>query len=75
MIHDQILFFGDSITVGGNDSLGLSWPGRLARGLVTRGGAYVTGYNLGVNGDTSVQIASRWQAEVLARGREETGLL
>jgi len=75
MIHDQILFFGDSITIGGNDSEGLGWPGRLARGLVTRTGDYVTGYNLGVNGDTSVQIAARWQAEVLARGREETGLL
>ncbi len=75
MIHDQILFFGDSITIGGNDSEGLGWPGRLARGLVTRSGDYVTGYNLGVNGDTSVQIAARWQAEVAARGREKTGLL
>jgi acyl-CoA thioesterase-1 len=75
MIHDQILFFGDSITIGGNDSEGLSWPGRLARGLVTHNGDYVTGYNLGVNGDTSVQIATRWQAEVLARSRKETGLL
>ncbi len=75
MIHSHILFFGDSITIGGNDGEGLGWPGRLARDLVTSGGDYVTGYNLGVNGDTSVQIAARWQDEALARSRETPGLL
>jgi acyl-CoA thioesterase-1 len=75
MQHNHILFFGDSITIGGNDSEGLGWPGRLARDCFTRNGDYVTGYNLGVNGDTSVQIAARWKAETQARARETLGLL
>lgn len=74
MKYDRILCFGDSITLGANDSEGLGWPGRLARSL-NEGGHTIAVYNLGVNGDTSSDIAVRWQAEALARGRNQNGLL
>lgn len=69
MNPDRICFFGDSITVGYNDAEGLSWPGRLCRGLVS-GMKSVTCYNLGVNGDTSRDIGARWRRETEARSRE-----
>ncbi len=74
MNFERIFCFGDSITLGCNDSRGLGWPGRLCRGL--RCGAYsVAAYNLGVNGDTSVNVAARWRAEAEARSRNSPGLL
>jgi len=74
MKFDRIFCFGDSITLGYNDSTGLGWPGRLGRGLVHDGGS-VAVYNLGVNGDTSLDIAARWRNEVEARSRDTTGLM
>ncbi len=74
MKFERILCFGDSITLGCNDSLGLGWPGRLGRGL-RRGERDVAVYNLGINGDTSGHIAARWRDETEARSRDETGLL
>lgn len=74
MKFDRIFCFGDSITLGCNDSQGLGWPGRLCRGL-TSGGHSVAAYNLGVNGDTSVHIAARWRAESESRSRNFPGLL
>lgn len=74
MQFERIFCFGDSITLGCNDSRGLGWPGRLCRGL--RCGDYsVAAYNLGVNGDTSQHIAARWRAEAEARSRNSPGLL
>lgn len=74
MKFERIFCFGDSITLGCNDSQGLGWPGRLCRGL--RCGDYsVAAYNLGVNGDTSAHIAARWRAEAEARSRNSPGLL
>jgi lysophospholipase L1-like esterase len=74
MRYERIFCFGDSITLGCNDSQGLGWPGRLCRGLVC-GGYSVAAYNLGVNGDTSMHIAARWRAESEARSRNSAGLL
>ena len=74
MQYDRIFCFGDSITLGANDSSGLGWPGRLGRGL-ERNGKSVAVYNLGINGDTSRDIAARWQAENTARSRNVTGLM
>ena len=71
---DRIFCFGDSITLGYNDSAGLGWPGRLGRDLV-HGADSVAVYNLGVNGDTSLDIASRWRNEASARVRDATGLM
>jgi lysophospholipase L1-like esterase len=74
MKYERIFCFGDSITLGCNDSQGLGWPTRLCRGL-TAGGYGVATYNLGVNGDTSAHIAARWRAEAEARSRNSPGLL
>ncbi len=74
MKFERIFCFGDSITLGYNDSQGLGWPGRLCRGL-KHGDYHVAAYNLGVNGDTSLDIETRWQAEAAARSRNSPGLL
>jgi lysophospholipase L1-like esterase len=74
MKFDRIFCFGDSITLGYNDSAGLGWPGRLCREL-THGERSVAVYNLGVNGDTSKDVAARWRSEAEARSRDATGLM
>jgi acyl-CoA thioesterase I len=74
MKHDRIFCFGDSITLGCNDSSALGWPGRLGRGLM-QGERHVAVYNLGINGDTSRDIALRWRDEVIARSRNAPGLM
>ena len=74
MKFERIFCFGDSITLGCNDSQGLGWPGRLCRGL-TAGNYSVAAYNLGVNGDTSQHIAARWRNEAGVRSRNSPGLL
>ena len=74
MKFERIFCFGDSITLGCNDSQGLGWPGRLCRGL-KHGEYHVATYNLGVNGDTSLDIETRWLAEAAARSRNSPGLL
>jgi lysophospholipase L1-like esterase len=74
MKFERIFCFGDSITLGYNDSAGLGWPGRLCRGL-KHGKYHVAAYNLGVNGDTSLNIETRWRAEAAARSRNSPGLL
>jgi lysophospholipase L1-like esterase len=74
MKFERLFCFGDSITLGCNDSRGLGWPGRLCRGLM-HGDYPVAAYNLGVNGDTSRDIAARWRAEAGARSRNSPGLL
>ena len=58
MKFERMLCFGDSITLGCNDSRGLGWPGRLGRGR-KRGERHLAVYNLGSNGDTSLDIALR----------------
>lgn len=74
MNFDRIFCFGDSITLGCNDSTGLGWPGRLCRDLM-HGEHSVAAYNLGINGDTSRDVAARWRAEVVARSRNANGLM
>ena len=63
-------FFGDSITLGVNDTLAGGWIGRFAGLASQRAGLPVppsTFYNLGVRRHTSTDIAARWQAEVASR--------
>jgi lysophospholipase L1-like esterase len=72
--YDRIFCLGDSITLGCNDSLGLGWPGRLGRDL-RHNGRSLAMYNLGINGDTSLDIARRWRNEVDARSRDAAGLI
>jgi acyl-CoA thioesterase I len=58
----RILFFGDSLVAGAGDPSGLGWVGRLVAASFAAG-APVTAYNLGVRGETSVQVGSRWRQE------------
>lgn len=73
MNHDRIFCFGDSITLGANDTSGFGWPGRLGAQM-SREEYRLAIYNLGVNGDTSLDIAARWQTESEARSRNARGL-
>lgn len=74
MKYDRIFCFGDSITLGCNDSTGLGWPGRLGKDLLQSERSLAV-YNLGINGDTSRDIAARWHAEAEARSRNVRGLM
>ena len=66
MNQTRICFVGDSGMLGHTEEALLGWPGRL--GLLERAnGNDVTVYNLGVRGDTSLDIRKRWRAETLAR--------
>ncbi len=71
---DAIYFLGDSITLGWRDEDQGGWPARLMRRLAGQGYS-ITGYNLGVRGDTSCEIAERWEQEVGRRQRGSNSLL
>jgi lysophospholipase L1-like esterase len=62
----RICFVGDSITAGTGDDAFLGWPGRLCVAERQRGHD-ISLYNLGIRGDTSAMIASRWREECEAR--------
>jgi lysophospholipase L1-like esterase len=62
----RVLFFGDSFTAGAGDPTGLGWVGR-AVAASHDAGLPITGYNLGVRGDTSTAVAVRFEAELRAR--------
>jgi acyl-CoA thioesterase-1 len=67
VVADQrVLFFGDSHVVGVGDPTGLGWVGRVVAASFAAG-TPLTAYNLGVRGETSVQVASRWRQETRAR--------
>jgi acyl-CoA thioesterase-1 len=66
MADRRLLFFGDSLVAGAGDPAGAGWVGRVVAGAFTSGLA-LTAYNLGVRGETSEQVASRWRAEALPR--------
>lgn len=65
---DAVFFVGDSITFGWRDEEQGGWPSRLIAALPIQ--AHVTGYNLGVRGDTSEDIRARWSDEVARRHRD-----
>ncbi|WP_395671286.1 GDSL-type esterase/lipase family protein [Phenylobacterium sp.] len=58
----RILAFGDSFVLGQGDPEHLGWVGRALRGRPE-----ITLYNLGVRGDSSADVATRWRAEAKAR--------
>ena len=62
----RIFFIGDSFTHGTGDPEGLGWIGRVCAQAMTQG-KDLTGYNLGVRGDTTYLIQQRWQPEVQCR--------
>ena len=66
----RICFIGDSFITGAGDDDCLGWAGRL--GVESRANGHdVTVYNLGIRGDTSADIAARWEHEARARLRPE----
>ena len=68
MINRQVLFFGDSHVAGVGDEAGLGWVGRIAAAGFDAGRPFIP-YNLGVGGNTSVDVLTRWQIEAQPRLR------
>ncbi|HWT90351.1 MAG TPA: GDSL-type esterase/lipase family protein [Solirubrobacterales bacterium] len=66
MLERYVMFCGDSHTVGAGDPDALGWAGRVAAAAIVAG-VPLTSYNLGVRGQTSVEVAARWRAEVAPR--------
>ncbi len=66
MADRRVLFFGDSLVAGVGDPSGVGWIGRVVAASLAAG-VPVTGYNLGVRGETSVQVAARWRNETAPR--------
>ena len=62
----RICFIGDSFVSGAYDDECLGWVGRICASARKRGHD-VSPYNLGIRGETSVQIARRWRAEAEPR--------
>ena len=76
MSDRRLLFFGDSHTLGVGDPTGRGWVGRVLADAFAAG-VPLTAYNLGVRGNTSVQVAERWRREAQPRLSPEssTGLV
>jgi acyl-CoA thioesterase-1 len=62
----RICFIGDSFVSGAFDGSCQGWAGRIATAARARGHD-LSHYNLGIRGETSVQIAKRWRAEAEPR--------
>ncbi len=67
MVKERYVFyFGDSHTLGSGDPEALGWAGRLTAAAAGRG-IPITGYNLGVGGETSADVVARFGAELRPR--------
>ena len=66
MAQMRICFIGDSFVSGAFDDECLGWVGRICAAARHRKHD-VSPYNLGVRGETSLQIARRWRAEAEMR--------
>ena len=66
MAQMRICFIGDSFVSGAYDDECLGWVGRICA-AARRRKHDVSPYNLGVRGETSVQIARRWRTEAEMR--------
>jgi acyl-CoA thioesterase I len=62
----RICFIGDSFVSGAFDEECLGWVGRISVDARRRGHD-LSPYNLGIRGETSMQIAKRWRAEAELR--------
>jgi lysophospholipase L1-like esterase len=62
----RICFIGDSFVSGAYDGECQGWAGRISAAARARGHD-LSNYNLGIRGETSVQIAKRWRAEAEPR--------
>jgi len=66
MKDTRICFFGDSFVNGTGDPTFLGWTGRVCNAVASQP-CSLTHYNLGIRGNTSEQIESRWQHESALR--------
>src|SRR5205085_5888467 len=62
----RICFLGDSFVSGAFDPECLGWAGRICAAARARSHD-VSHYNLGIRGETSVQLAARWRGEAAIR--------
>ncbi|MCA1688916.1 MAG: hypothetical protein LC720_00210 [Actinobacteria bacterium] len=62
----RVLFFGDDVVAAVTDPSGLGFVGRLAC-AASRVGVPVVAFNLGVPGETSVDVSRRWRKEAAPR--------
>src|SRR5215472_17715351 len=62
----RICFIGDSLVNGTGDPTLLGWVGRVCA-AGRRRGHDITCYNLGIRGDTTTDIAARWEDESARR--------
>jgi len=62
----RICFIGDSFVSGAYDGECLGWAGRISAAARGRGHD-VSPYNLGIRGETSLQISKRWRQEAEVR--------
>lgn len=68
MAFQKLVFFGDSVTEGFGDGMGIGWPGRVAGKVAkTHKDHAWTFSNLGVGGDTIVDGKHRFASGVLTR--------
>ena len=63
-----IAFLGASLVAGVGDPKGQGWVSRVV-GRTNHPDLELTAYNLGVRGDTSADVLSRWKAECAPRWR------
>ena len=67
----SIMVFGDSITYGAVDSEFGGWTNRLRMHLENNKGDYFTLFNLGIPGETTEKLLSRFETECMARYDED----
>jgi acyl-CoA thioesterase-1 len=66
-----LCFIGSSMTAGYGDPKGLGWVGRVVS-RTQHPDLDLTAYNLGVRGDTSAGVMSRWRNETAPRWANRT---
>ena len=66
-----LCFIGSSMTAGYGDPKGLGWVGRVVS-RTQHPDLDLTAYNLGVRGDTSAGVMSRWRNETTPRWANRT---
>jgi lysophospholipase L1-like esterase len=66
-MSERVVCIGDSITEGIGDELGIGWVGRLSHYLCSMQPLNWNVHNLGIAGDTSIDIKSRLMTEVIRR--------
>jgi len=64
---ERVLFFGDSITWGAVDQIGLGWVNLIRKDFYQDPENNPTAYNLGVSGDTTEGLLKRFRTECEAR--------